>query len=637
MSYVHYGGVRGPHANGTTPLDDVPKSLVGAILVDDLRGAVLRRFGVASAADCFLRNLSWLERKDLYLQAVDTLRLRIHGDVETSAKWKRHLEQLKDWGIARAWTESDGAFFATNTYFAVLKEANLARSIVDCAAFSNVLKEIASIAKVRLPTIPDLLARLARALREAAQQGARLAILLSDLRHFFHQIPLDREISPFFAVRIGTARYLWRVLPMGHTISPLVAQTVSFALLLLSGAAGEGGLDQLPSFATGSYYAAAIWYDNLMAAGASASLDNLRKRWKDRCEEFHATLKYTNLYKGVQLSADDTDDDRAIALGLRLAVTKQGDLLYRHRNRNVQEWIEHATRLRAMATKLVTRRQMARLLGIIMFDGYIATASAEFENVDLEWARIGKRLGRDVFSDGQRWDAPARYPAAAADLEKMIAHVLAFASANPYRTVSAARTYAAPDLKIATDASSGRWGGCVVHGTNVSSVAGGDWSDTSNKLHISAKEALAVLLTLKRHSIRDDMVIRLACDAQAVVFALRRRYSGSNVLNSIITRIYQVVGRASLQVVWVAGEDNIADVITRPNTWGGDSMQAIDWTAADARRRVAATSARLDSFNPLVSCERPDIEEVLADLDEDARIVDTDSVKGFDLSAEEQV
>jgi hypothetical protein len=51
------------------------------------------------------------------------------------------------------------------------------------------VKAVTSIAKIRLPTIPDLLARLARTIATAhAKRRRSYAIFLSDLRRFFHQI-----------------------------------------------------------------------------------------------------------------------------------------------------------------------------------------------------------------------------------------------------------------------------------------------------------------------------------------------------------------------------------------------------------------------------------------------------------------
>jgi hypothetical protein len=75
----------------------------------------------------------------------------------TRAQWAKHLHTLEKWTICRSATAAEQRQAATNRYFAILKEANLARSIVDCAAFSKAVKAVTSIAKIRLPTIPDFL------------------------------------------------------------------------------------------------------------------------------------------------------------------------------------------------------------------------------------------------------------------------------------------------------------------------------------------------------------------------------------------------------------------------------------------------------------------------------------------------
>ena len=113
------------------------------------------------------------------------------------------------------------------------------------------VREATSIAKIRLPTIPELLQRLAASLSRAHRAGKACAIFLSDLRHFFHQIALHPDVQPYFALRLREAvMYIWQVLPMGHTISPIVAQTISYALLLLCQMNAEGDVSDIPYLAT---------------------------------------------------------------------------------------------------------------------------------------------------------------------------------------------------------------------------------------------------------------------------------------------------------------------------------------------------------------------------------------------------
>jgi hypothetical protein len=122
------------------------------------------------------------------------------------------------------------------------------------------------------------------------------------------------------------------------------------------------------------------------------------------------------------------------------------------------------------------------------------------------------------------------------------------------------------------------------------------WVGVSVRLHISAKEALAALLALKRAPPEaQHCTVRVAIDAQAIVYAYRKRYSGSRILHDIITRCLAIAKSKGLrlQFVWIRGEDNASDIISRPDKWVGDSMANIDWTTPDAVLRLRRTVSRL--------------------------------------------
>ena len=67
-----------------------------------------------------------------------------------------------------------------------------------------------------------------------------LSIVCGDLRHFFHQRPLGKDIQPFFGLILGRRRkcmrdraraFLWRTLPMGWSYSPAIAQGIAWQFL----------------------------------------------------------------------------------------------------------------------------------------------------------------------------------------------------------------------------------------------------------------------------------------------------------------------------------------------------------------------------------------------------------------------
>jgi hypothetical protein len=648
MAYSHYGGVSGAWASGTTPLDEVDPDLVGKLATSKLSKALLKMWKKQSADDTFLHNLKWILYPQEYQRAVDLLRARQTVWPITDRKWSRHVQQLASWTICRPARDAELASPATNRYFAILKEADLARSIVDCAAFSVAVREVASIAKIRLPTIPELLQRLASSLSRAHRAGRPCAIFLSDLRHFFHQIALHPDVQPYFAVRLREAvMYIWQVLPMGHTISPIVAQTISYALLLLCQMHAEGGVADIPYFATSTEkrspgdteaLVAAIWYDNLISAGELPAANRLKNAWAQTCDRYHAVLKFGEVYSGGRLSREGDDEevsDRPVVLGLRLAVD-DGVLSFRHKTANIIKWTAKAQAMRERGR--VTLREMSRLLGVAMFDGYVRTAADvapddEFPGL----VAIGRRVGRLVFcrDTPRAWDTEANYAASAADLDLLV-QTIARIARNPWLSISPP---ASPTFYLATDSSSTHWGGMWWQSLDRQpTIVGNPWVGVSVRLHISAKEALAALLALKRAPPEaQHCTVRVAIDAQAIVYAYRKRYSGSRILHDIITRCLAIAKSKGLrlQFVWIRGEDNASDIISRPDKWVGDSMANIDWTTPDAVLRMRRTVSRLGEEAPFSGCEENSPEDVVENLYREETDVDTDAVSQFDLPSEE--
>ena len=131
--------------------------------------------------------------------------------------------------------------------------------------------------------------------------------------------------------------------------------------------------------------------------------------------------------------------------------------------------------------------------------------------------------------------------------------------------------------------------------------------------------------------------MRIAIDAQAIVYAYRKRYSGSRILHDIIIRCLAIANSKGLrlQFVWIRGEDNASDIISRPDKWVGDSMANIDWTTPDAVLRLRRTVSRLGEEAPFSGCEENTPEDVVENLYIEETDVDTEAVSQFDLPSEE--
>ena len=79
--------------------------------------------------------------------------------------------------------------------------------------------------------IPDGL-YIARLIAEMSERfGSNISISVMDLRHWFHQIRIPESWRPYFAILLGSSFYAWKVLPMGWTASPYLAQAMAFGVI----------------------------------------------------------------------------------------------------------------------------------------------------------------------------------------------------------------------------------------------------------------------------------------------------------------------------------------------------------------------------------------------------------------------
>ena len=98
---------------------------------------------------------------------------------------------------------------------------------------------------LRLPTPPELCLRAL-----PCSWGATL-----DLSGWFTQLPLHRDIRPFFGVRAHSGRYLCTSTPMGWSFGPGIGQGAAQALLT----------NLLAPVST------VLWIDNILVTGATAA------------------------------------------------------------------------------------------------------------------------------------------------------------------------------------------------------------------------------------------------------------------------------------------------------------------------------------------------------------------------------
>ena len=123
-----------------------------------------------------------------------------------------------------------------------------------------------------------------------------------------------------------------------------------------------------------------------------------------------------------------------------------------------------------------------------------------------------------------------------------------------------------PSHTISTDASDTRWG-AVLHRQTTIAPFGGYFSEEEQRLHITAKETLAVLRTLQSLSphLPDHALLLLQVDAQSLYFALKKLKTRSARMHAVLAEIHSLclLHDWTIRPVWIPTEENEADAPSR--------------------------------------------------------------------------
>ncbi len=176
------------------PLDTI--EVAGDLRVQDLRGATKKQpcLHFTQKAYSFISSAAFI--KSITLPQYQKAKVE---RTATAQKWREHLLTLVATTIiiAIAWKDIKGAA----KYFAVPKGTGAsARAIFNGRDISSRMQ---TPPPVNLPFLPDLIDMMNEFPGEAA-------VLVADIRHWFHQVPLSKEVSEHFCVGIGGAWYRWR-------------------------------------------------------------------------------------------------------------------------------------------------------------------------------------------------------------------------------------------------------------------------------------------------------------------------------------------------------------------------------------------------------------------------------------------
>jgi len=215
---------------------------------------------------------------------------RLETDAVFCSDPTNHFKQLLSFMLIQMIAEGEVLFVAT--YFAIAKTSGGARSIFNGKAFSRKCKPPPS---TNLPDITQVLLLF----DEMCRGGLSFpCVMVGDIRHYFHQLPLHFEISRYFCLYALKQFYRWCCVPMGFSWSPFIAQSISMGLVIK--AIGQAGYDisaycHLPSppshvairDKTGNIRVLAfVWYDNIfMACGDPQTAPRLSSIFKSLCED----------------------------------------------------------------------------------------------------------------------------------------------------------------------------------------------------------------------------------------------------------------------------------------------------------------------------------------------------------------
>lgn len=277
-----------------------------------------------------------------------------HG-LHVSDKYARREKELSETRIIKGVVvdgiivkENRGNIKCLSSYFEVVKERNgvfYARMIFNGKNLSTCTS---TPDPVNLPEIPDFLQAASELHDEINKKVSRKLIphcISSDLRHWFHEIPVSKKLSVYFGLAFSREKkcdendgvYRWRTLPMGWATSPRIAQCLSWGLILsdwgkgvpfyLKHAADECRNSRNPPRwiyicdAKGERCGiTTVWYDNVISLIWNNDIAfKFESHLRDAEKSTSCVWKEVKHWSPDELNEDTIKDDCGIFLGLQIA------------------------------------------------------------------------------------------------------------------------------------------------------------------------------------------------------------------------------------------------------------------------------------------------------------------------------
>jgi len=414
--------------------------------------------------------------------------------------------------------------------------------------------------------------------------------LTSDLRHWFHEIPVDAEISKYFCIEMKSLYYRWCSLPMGWSHSPRIAQSISWSMLLHNAppclqAGHAQALDSAhsPAFVTVRNDAGlevgliTVWYDNfVIVAYQSELVDSIWANLERNRKIIGATWGEVHRYspKEVREAASaptlvaSTGEPLAKRppgfLGMDIAVhssprPREGDAKSHLMWRPSSEFVYRSRRLSeqlSVADK-VTRQQVSKLVGRLVWNAYARGKNLHMEHEAIQLCRINIPAGMKR----KQWHEPT--PLSSAQIQQLCSAI------QERITLEWTHTHRIDSRIILVSDSSGESGAYLeLSGAGlVTRHQSWRWPAELQPASIFIKELVAAVRAIesldKRVQQDESVAVDLVVDNTAVAHVIRRGLSTNHHASELLCRMHRHLPLERVRVHTVPSEANAADPLTR--------------------------------------------------------------------------
>jgi hypothetical protein len=566
-SLVDYNGEEFTRQKGDPPPLDGCNVAGAAKLPLLLKHAIRRNFWALTPALKFLS----INRRGGYAEFIirpkDAAPRRVKF---TNKKYHDHLISLvRDLVLEECELEEVDYF---STYFAVLKDMTTSRAIFNGRSLSESWQ---TPPPVNLADIAQVIGRV----NEVGSENRRTWAVTGDLRHWFHQLSMTEELMRYMGLYVsgpggkidGGQAYRYKVLPMGFSYSPWLAQSVSWMLLSHRQDRDPVMVEEaqlkhegcLPTFLRVFYKErecgwATVYYDNYLVMCDS---EEAAVAWSKR---ILANATFFNIQIKAGTHKIVTPDVFACCgleyLGVRFKITTK------KRNRDSEEQLKPSVTWEMKNPlkdfpEATTKRDAARIVGKIMFHMVIHVTPLGRVEGFRDLVKILKHL-----SLLKGWDVTHNLDGSqVAVLRSRWEH----AKLNQPLSVPVNDLKGVSDI-LATDAARKGFGYVRIRNGEASAPVEGHWTEaelkkwtTKKTIKIFLMEMHAAVESIKKffEDNAECKKLLVAVDNSGVAYSLRKGFSSLDEAQEMIDKVMHLLHR--IEIIQVISADNCADCPSR--------------------------------------------------------------------------